>query len=338
MRWSAALLLLLLLSGLPGALTAETIRLATFNTDLSRKGPGLLLRDLQRDNAQIDAVIDTIRRADADILALQSIDWDYDTAALAALQLRLAEAGQHYPYRFAPKPNAGIASGHDLDGDGRLGEPEDAWGWGRFTGQSGIALLSKYPITTEHAIDLTGLLWHEVPDHRMPVTKDGLPYPDAETAKMLRLSSTSHWAVPVMLPDDTPLWVMSFHAAPPVFDGPEDRNGRRNADELLLWLHLLNGALGPRPTPPFVLLGDANNDPARGEGHKDALSRLLSDPRLQATHPADENGLHHTVVWDSTGPMRVDYALPSAELQVAASGIIRGKGSRHGLVWIDIRR
>ncbi|MCG7628622.1 endonuclease/exonuclease/phosphatase family protein [Epibacterium sp. MM17-32] len=335
MRGVTAVLVFLLLAS---TLRAEPLRIATFNTELSRKGPGLLLRDLRRDNAQVAAVVDTIRRAEADILAVQSLDWDHDQETLRAFQALLSEAGMTYPHAFALKPNAGIASGLDLDGDQRLGEPEDAWGWGRFTGQSGIALLSRYPILADRARNFTDLLWQDLPDHRMPRTQDGDPFPDADVAAQLRLSSTNHWIVPVRLPDGTLLRVMSFHAAPPVFDGPEDRNGRRNADEILLWLHLLDGALGPAPAPPFVLLGDANNDPHRGEGHKDAITRLLRDPRLQDPLPKDANAASHTVTWESTGPMRVDYVLPSAGLQVTASGILRSDGSRHGLVWVDIRR
>ena len=338
---ASAALLFWLISG--AVLPAQTLRLATFNTELSRKGPGLLLRDLLRDtDPQITEVLATIVTADADILALQSIDWDHDGQALEALQQRLAEAGMPYPYSFTRRPNAGVASGLDLDGDDRLGEPEDAWGWGRFTGQSGLALLSRHPIVEADAIDLTDIRWHTLPHHRMPRTQDGQPYPNADIAQVLRLSSVSHWAVPIQVATGSRLWVMTFHAAPPVFDGPEDRNGRRNADEILLWQHFLDGALGetygPVPQPPFVLLGDANNDPLRGEGHKDALLQLLNDPRLSAPVPQDETGASHTVVWDSTGPMRVDYILPSSELTVVGSGILRSAGSRHGLVWVDIQR
>ncbi|NIZ12748.1 endonuclease/exonuclease/phosphatase family protein [Phaeobacter sp. HF9A] len=336
MSWRAALLLLCLT--VPFALHAETLRLATFNTELSRKGPGLLLRDITRGQDQIRAVLDMILATEADILALQGLDWDYDQAALMALQAQLSEAGHAYPYRFALKPNAGVASGLDLDGDGRLNEPEDAWGWGRFTGQGGIALLSKLPLDSSRAMDLTALKWRVLPDHRMPQQPDRRPFPNADIAAELRLSSTNHWAVPARLADGSDLWVLSFHAAPPVFDGPEDRNGRRNADEILLWLHLLDGALGPAPQPPFVLLGDANSDPLRGEGHKDAITRLLGDARLQDPAPRDANGASDTVLWDSTGPMRVDYVLPSADLTVVASGIQHGAGSRHGVVWVDIQR
>jgi len=314
-----------------------TLRVATLNTELSRKGPGLLLRDLRRGDDQIRAVVGTIVEAGADILALQGFDWDYDLDSLRALQHRLKGAGQDYPYAFAVRPNSGLASGLDLDGDGRLAEPEDSWGWGQFTGQSGIALLSKYPIAEARVVNLTDMLWKDLQGHRMPVTPDGTPYPDAKTAAQLRLSSTNHWAVPVTLENGQFLWILSFHAAPPVFDGAEDRNGRRNADEILIWTYLLDGTLKAQIPDPFVLMGDANNDPDRGEGHNDAITRLLHHPRLQDVTPSDEAG-QHSVIWDSTGPMRVDYVLPSAGLSVVGSGILRSNGSRHGLIWVDIRR
>ena len=338
MKHGAALLLLLCCFLCSAPVRAETLRLATFNTELSRKGPGLLLRDLGRKDDQIDAVLATIVAADADILLLQGIDWDYEGQTLAALVDRLTALGLTYSDQFSSRPNAGVPSGLDLDGDGRLGEPEDAWGWGRFTGAGGMALLSRFPIERAALRDLTGMLWQDLPDHRMPTARDSTPYPDAETAKALRLSSVNHWLVPIRLPDGSLFNVMTFHAAPPVFDGPEDRNGRRNADEILLWHHLLAGRLGTAPEPPFAILGDANNDPTRGEGHKDALRELLHDPHLQSPEPRDAEGHSHTAIWPQTGPMRVDYILPSAELKITASGILRSEGSRHGLIWVDISR
>ncbi|MDG1431560.1 MAG: hypothetical protein P8Q23_08320, partial [Paracoccaceae bacterium] len=57
----------------------------------------------------------------------------------------------------------------------------------------------------------------------------------------------------------------------PVFDGPEDRNGRRNADELGFWSHYLTGAMGPAPTTHYVLVAAANLDPFDGDGRGDAM-------------------------------------------------------------------
>ncbi len=90
MRRLAASLLLLILAA--GAGQAGTLRIATFNTELSRDGPGLLLRDIERgSDPQIAAVVEVISAAQPDVLALQGIDWDYEGRSLAALAGLLAE-------------------------------------------------------------------------------------------------------------------------------------------------------------------------------------------------------------------------------------------------------
>ncbi|HAR51677.1 MAG TPA: endonuclease, partial [Roseovarius nubinhibens] len=43
-----------------GGAGADTLRLATWNVELSRAGPGILLRDLRRGDAQADAVADAV--------------------------------------------------------------------------------------------------------------------------------------------------------------------------------------------------------------------------------------------------------------------------------------
>ena len=59
------------------------MRVATYNTELQRDGPGLFLRDLARGvDEQITAVLEVIAAADADILALQGIDYDLTGEAL----------------------------------------------------------------------------------------------------------------------------------------------------------------------------------------------------------------------------------------------------------------
>ncbi|WP_441347492.1 endonuclease/exonuclease/phosphatase family protein [Shimia sp. MMG029] len=134
-----------------------------------------------------------------------------------------------------------------------------------------------------------------------------------------------------------------------MFDGPEDQNGLRNADEIRLWVHLLNGALGPVPDAPFVLMGGANLDPDRGEGRRHVIASLLADTRLQ--DPLAESG--PTVDWREPRPgdLRVDYLLPSADIRVLEAGVFwpkapdpdarllvfnKVRASRHHMVWADI--
>ncbi|MDZ4096425.1 MAG: endonuclease/exonuclease/phosphatase family protein, partial [Paracoccaceae bacterium] len=261
---------------------AETLRIATYDAELSRKGPGLLLRDIRRgDDTQIIAALSVIAVVDADVILLTRIDYDHGLVALGALADALANAGRPYPYRFALRPNTGMSTGLDLDGNGLLGDARDAQGYGRFAGQGGMAILSRLPIVTDAARDFSGFLWIDLPGALLP---EGM----SDTAKSVqRLSSTAHWEVPVALPDGTILRLLAWHATPPVFDGPEDRNGKRNHDEAAFWLRLLAGDLPFRaPDPPFILLGQAEMDPSDGDGLPDAIAALLNHASLQDPSPA----------------------------------------------------
>ena len=327
-------LVLITFASLPAV--AETLRIATYNTELGRKGPGILLRDLQRGkDPQIAAVIDTIIKANPHIIALQGVDYDLEGRALDALAARLQEAGAPYPFVFAAPPNAGMRTDLDLDGDGRRGGPGDAQGYGRFFGAGSMAILSRFPILTDQVADYSTMLWRNIPDALLPETAQGTPFPSAAAQAVQRLSSHGHWVVPIDHPSLGVVSVLTFHASPPVFDGPEDRNGRRNHDEVMFWAHLIDGRIGRITNRPFVLVGDANLDPERGDGRSEAIQHLLRHPALQDPLPGQP-----TVLWDQTGPMRVDYVLPTVDLTVHRAGITPANpmASRHRLVWVDVGR
>lgn len=310
---------------------AETLRLATWSPDLTRRGPGLLLQDMGRDDAQIAAVVQVIAAANADILLLTGFDWDFDGLALAAFLARLEAADSAYPHHLALQPNSGLRTGLDLDGDGRLGGGEDAQGYGRFTGVRGMVLLSRRPLTVSR--DLTGMLWADLPGNLMP---EAAP----EVVAVQRLSSTAHWHVQVPMGGEM-LHLLTLSATPPLFDDT-GRNARRNHDELALWLTAA-------PPARWVVMGKVNLDPEQGPGRREALTALLAraaDPRPQS--PA--GGLA-TVDWgpDPDGQprrQRVDYLLPSPDLAVVDAGVIWpdagplaetvALASRHRLVWIEI--
>lgn len=354
----AALALALCL--LPGGVVAESLRVATFNTELSRKGPGLMLRDIAggRDK-QVAAVVSVIVSARPDILALQGFDWDHEGRALEALAVRLAAAGWDMPYSFAAQPNSGRATDLDLDGDGRNGGPGDSQGYGWFTGQGGIAVLSRHPIAQADIQDFSALLWKDLPGATLPKTS-GRPFPSGEAQAEQRLSPTGHWLVPIDT-DQGPMVLLTYQAGPPVFDGPEDRNGLRNRDETRLWQLLLDGAVGSMPELPFVLAGGANLDPQDGEGYRGVIRALLADPRLQDPAPESPGAARagpqghagpdarDTVDWPGVGRFRVDYVLPSTHWRVVGSGVVWptpddpsaglvSEASRHRLVWVDLIR
>lgn len=342
-------LVALCLAVLAGQAGADRLRVASWNVGLDRDGPGILLRDILRgEDAQIDAVAQVITRTAPDILVLQKLDYDHDLHALRALRDRLAEEGPRYDHVFSRRPNSGMATGFDMDGDGRRGDARDAQGYGAFSGQGGMAILSRYPLDADAAQDFSARLWRDLPGALLPAHADGTPFPSEGAQDILRLSYTAHWAVPVILPSG-PLHLLAFHATPPVFDGPEDANGRRNHDEIRFWTLYLDGAFGPAPETRFVVIGDANLDPDHSDGRRAAIRRLLADPRLQDPRPAHEGPgpRHATVDWDQTGPLRVSYILPSADLEVAGSGIhwppqetqaadLAAVASRHRLVWVDL--
>jgi endonuclease/exonuclease/phosphatase family metal-dependent hydrolase len=349
-------LLSLALSVFSAAAQAEQVRVATYNTELGRNGPALLLRDILRgEDPQIAAVVAVIAETAPDILVLQSVDYDYEGKALSALAERIRAAGVDYPHLFARRPNTGLQTGLDLDGDGRRGGPRDAQGYGRFSGAGGMAILSRWPIAEEDIQDYSEMPWRDLPD-ALRVTMNGAPFPSAEAEALQRLSTTAHWVVPVEMPQGRALDLLTFHASPPVFDGPEDRNGLRNSDEIRFWTHLLDGRIGKAPEGPFVILGDANNDPEDGEGLKPALHALLSDARLQDPRPQSPGSVaatgdpFDTVDWTDPVPgnLRVSYILPSAGLEVVDSGVYwpapgteaaetAATASRHRLVWVDLK-
>lgn len=340
---------------------ADPLRVATFNTELGRDGPGLLLRDIARgDDPQIAAAAQVIAHIDADIILLQGIDYDLDALALNAFADIVARAGAPYPVRFALRPNRGIQTGLDMDGDGLTGGPGDAQGFGDFSGAGGMAILSRLPAQMNGVKDYSDVLWRGLPDALLP-TIDGTAFPSAEAQALQRLSSSGHWVVPFTLPDGQSLTILAFHAAPPVFDGPEDRNGRRNHDEIKFWQHYLEGAFGLPATARFVLMGDANLDPLDSDGRHIAMRGLLNDPRFQDPQPAGAGGrmlanADHagdpaldTADWDDPDPgnLRVDYVLPSSDWTVFDAGVFWplpshalaqsvATASRHRIVWVDL--
>lgn len=352
-----AIAMVLALAG-AGILNAEPLRIATFDTELERSGPGLLLSDILAGDEQVSAVVAVIASARPDVLVLNGFDHDRDGHALAALGSLLEAAGTHFPHSFAARPNAGVESGLDLDGNGRIGEARDSQGYGAFTGQGGMAVLSRYPLGEVR--DFTGFRWIDLPGAILPEA-NGSPFPSARAQAAQLLSSVAHWDVPV-LADGGTVHLLAFSATTPVFDGPEDLNGRRNHDEIAFWQRLLDGDLPyAPPSGPVVVIGNANLDPADGEGRREAIQALIDDPRLQDALPSSRGGAaaanpahlgdpaRDTVDWRDPlpGNLRVDYVLPDARLRVLDAGVVWPApddplaklvemASAHRLVWVDI--
>jgi endonuclease/exonuclease/phosphatase family metal-dependent hydrolase len=377
----ALLLALVLVSGCrsdgdtpPEATPAPaTIRFATYNTSLFDNEAGGLLRRLDAGDEKAAKIAAVIQHLRPDVLLLNEFDYDEDGAAAERFIADYLGESQHgqrpiqYRYRYFAAVNTGVPSGLDLDGNGRVGGEDrdrgnDAWGYGLHPGQYGMLVLSTFPID-ENAVRTFQLLkWSALPGARQPLFPDsGQPYYPAEIWPLLRLSSKSHWDVPI----ETPAGVIHFlvaHPTPPSFDGPERRNAMRNHDEIRLWADYLDNSPtdaawlcddrgrcgGLADDARFVIAGDYNADPADGSSVPGAINQLLEHPRVQRyAAPRSEGALenatdgdrgfagHDTGAFSRGVQFRVDYVLPSTGLGVVASGVFWPRAGTPGAEWID---
>jgi len=367
--WLAGLAAAALASHIPAhaqeARPEGAIRVATFNASLNRREAGELVTALgDPDAAQAQAVAEIIQRVNPDIILVNEFDYDADARAAELFIenfLALAQNGAE-PWEpaaiFTAPVNTGVPSGIDFNRDANPAGPDDAYGFGFFPGQYGMLVLSKLPIDAENVRTFQNFLWKDMPDARLPddpETPASADYYGPEALAVFRLSSKSHWDIPVEIEGEV-LHVLASHPTPPVFDGPEDRNGTRNADEVRLWNDYVtpgaadyltddNGrAGGLLADASFVILGDQNLDPHDGDGIREMGAELLANPRLQDPRPASLGGPEDTIAdggknathagdpaldtadfgdtnpWDP-GNMRADYVLPSANLEVVGAGV-----------------
>jgi endonuclease/exonuclease/phosphatase family metal-dependent hydrolase len=371
---------------LPPTILAEetkTIRFATFNIAMGLETQTELYKRLHSgEDEALKKVAAIIQQVRPDVLLLNEFDrYELDSTALFIRNyLDTPQFGNQaisYAHAVSGAVNTGVDSGIDLTGNDELGEPGDAWGYGKFPGQYGMAVLSRFPINIERSFRL--FKWSDMPDALVPMNPDGSDWYPQETFEKLRLSSKNHWDIKVAI-DDGPLHFLVSHPTPPVFDGDEDRNGKRNHDEIRLWADYVDplksnylyddrgGTGGLGENARFVIAGDLNADPVDGDSSNRAINQLLQHPLInpdcipisegaeQASlkqagknlqhqgNPASDTGDFNDRY---TGNMRIDYVLPSATLKVLACGVfwpLEGQPgselidvSDHRLVWLDIQ-
>jgi phosphodiesterase/alkaline phosphatase D-like protein len=349
----------------------DTIRFAQFNASLNRTAEGRLVTDLANPNAdtagtrQAKAVAEIIQRNNPDVVLIN--EFDYDTAnPEQAVRLFLQNylnqsqngAGSvDYPYFYIAPSNTGLASGFDLDNNGAVvstvgaaGYGNDAFGFGNYPGQFGMLLLSKYPIDTAKVRTFQKFLWQDMPDALLSTIQTlGEPWYSPTEQAALRLSSKSHWDVPIQVNGQT-IHALVSHPTPPVFDGPEDRNGKRNHDEIRFWSDYVTpgaggyiyddqgrkGALAPGSS--FVIMGDQNADPLDGDSFDQAILQLLENPYINTSVTPSSTGAveaaqrQHNIndkhrgnpAFDTAdfsdvtpGNLRSDYVLPSQNLKIS---------------------
>ena len=365
-----------------------SIRIATFNvsmdaTNYTAKGQTPSGNELPNnlrngEYSQIKNISEIIQRIRPDIILLNEFDYSKQTATdvqnFIKYYLNVPQNNQNlidYPYFYTASVNTGVDSGLDLDGDGTAsGTKGDAFGFGLFPGHYGMLVLSKYPIQLENVRTFQHFLWKDMPNNLLVTVKDenGKPYYSQQAQQILRLSSKSHWDIPITIGNQS-IHLLASHPTPPVFDGLENRNGKRNHDEIRFWTDYLSsseqsvyiyddeGKLGGLKGEHFVIAGDLNASPDEGDGLKSGIKELLKHPLVNdliapkskggKVHTPDSHySAQHTAGWG----MRADYVLPSTSVEVTGKGVFwpkpndslfrlikdRESSSDHRLVWVDI--
>ncbi len=364
---------------------ATELTIATFNVSMEAEnyvakgsplGPEVLAGQLASGkNPQISNIAAILQQVRPDILLLNEFDYIADPAqGVQQFISQYLTKPQHggkplqYPYFYYQTVNTGQPSGFDLNNDGKVEGAEDAWGFGHYPGQYGMLVLSRYPIDATKARTFQHFKWKDMPGHKETKKADGSAWFSPQAWENMPLSSKSHWDLPLSV-DGKPLHLLISHPTPPVFDGPENRNGHRNHDEVKFWVDYLSGNAdyiyddkggrgGYQSTAPFIVMGDQNSSPDEGDAHRDAIQALVNHPTIQhdpvpqsaggAAHtPDNPMAKFHTAGWR----MRADYVLPSKHgIKVHSSGVCwpvkgeplyeavasRGASSDHRLVWIKL--
>ena len=354
----------------------DSIRFATFNASLNRNNEGQLITDLSTpNNIQAKTVAEIIQRNNPDVLLVNEFDYVPNGTAARLFQdnyLSVSQNGANpveYPYFYVAPSNTGIASGFDLNNNGTVvttpgatGYGDDALGFGNFPGQFGMVIYSKYPIDTENVRTFQNFLWQDMPGALLPDnpnTPEANDWYSPEELEVFRLSSKSHWDIPIEVNGET-IHVLASHPTPPTFDGPEDRNGKRNHDEIRFWSDYITPGQGSYiyddageyggilPGSRFVIMGDQNADPNDGDSVDNAIRQLLDNPLINTSvTPTSEGGPEQAVLQggantthitdpafdtadfaDSTpGNLRTDYVLPSQNLEITDAAVFWSKST-----------
>ena len=366
----------------------DLVRFALFNiwemsteklTDVDSSGVG--------QNDQLKAAAEIIQIIHPDVLVLNEIDHDIDALLagnglpLNALRFNNAYLNQgenplSYPFVYVAPCNTGFLTGKDLDNNGKVATEADrgsrdhggdCYGYGVYPGQYSMAILSRYPLQNKNAHTFQKFLWKDLPDNLIPTE-----WYSADEIDIFRLSSKSHWDIPVKIGNKI-VHLLASHPTPPVFDGVEDRNGRRNYDEIRMWVHYINNDSvmvddsgirgGLAENESFIVVGDLNAAPQgdKLESGQRAIDQLLKHARindcgdllvskgaLDGHKPGPPKYIERrTAGWDGRG-LRIDHLLPSKDLKPVSGGVywpdatvdadgaaMAKKASDHRLIWLE---
>ncbi|EAS44142.1 endonuclease/exonuclease/phosphatase family protein [Photobacterium profundum] len=178
--------------------------------------------------------------------------------------------------------------------------------------------------------------------------KCGDEWYSAEEWEQVRLSSKNHVDAPIIIPTENGeevVHLLMSHPTPPVFD--TGKNKAQNAAEVKFWNQYIQGKEffyddaglngGLADNAKFVIMGDQNLDPIAGDGISDVMQTLHDDPLVNQEvmngelYPSSNGASEHAADKSLTHPkpnrisstfgLGVDYAIPSANLNVVDSGV-----------------
>ncbi|MEQ8495992.1 MAG: endonuclease/exonuclease/phosphatase family protein [Gammaproteobacteria bacterium] len=294
--------------------SVDTVRFATFNASMNRNTETQLQSALASgSDAQIRRVAEVIQTVRPDVLLINEFDnapgngagfiapGSPATGSNAQMFIdNYLGVGQNggaaidYAYAYWAPSNTGVASGFDFNNNNVVGGADDAYGFGAFPGQYGMLVLSRHAIDFAGARTLQNFLWKDMPGALLPDdagTATPADWYSSAELDVFRLSSKSHWDVPVTVGNETVHFVVA-HPTPPVFDGAEDRNGLRNHDEIRLLSDYVSGegyiyddsgaSGGLAQGSLFVIAGDLNADPFDGDSTGNPIDILTGNPLINA--------------------------------------------------------
>ncbi len=341
----------------------KDVRFATYNASLNRSGAGDLVAELSVPGSpQPAAIAEIIQHSRPNVLLVNEFDFDASGTAAAMFQTNYLSVSQggadpiEYPFRYTAPSNTGIFSGFDLDNSGAAGDfaPNDSFGFGFFPGQFGMVVYSMFPIDMSEVRTFQNFLWKDMPGALLPEDPPGTPWYSPDELDVFRLSSKSHWDLPLVVGGET-VHFLTSHPTPPVFDGAEDRNGTRNHDEIRFWADYIRGggaasyiyddnggSGGLARGETFVIAGDQNSDPYDGDSIPGAIQQLLDNPMVNdkdtpssagATEQSGlQGGINTSHISDpafdtadfsdsAPGNLRADYVLPHKSMKITDSGV-----------------
>lgn len=283
-----------------------------------------------------------------------------------------------FPYFESYSTNTGLASGLDLDNDGTIGGLGDDWGFGQYHGKYAFALMSQYKIDTKNTRSFQKFKWKDLENEQIPTITvcddlskipDGMSCGDewysAEEWEQVRISSKNHVDAPIIIPTtngEEVIHLLMSHPTPPVFD--TGKNKAQNAAEIKFWNQYIQGKEffyddsglngGLADGAKFVIMGDQNLDPVAGDGEMAVMQTLHDNDLVNQNvmngelYPTSFGASEHAVNESSEHPkpnrisstfgLGVDYAIPSANLDVIDTGVYWSASYEEGRKLFDDAR